>query len=188
MKKIRYLVSRNFNLPGWDSLQLTHATASSVLHCCSHSFRALSPTKERERRKKKMSWLIHYLTTAAVLIAIAEQKGGHVVEGFSGWVYRPVGRILATSSSPLRATESSSSSSNDFAAFADSLEEELVEETPTTTTESTSSWQAKLETLLDPRTGLAQRQILLSELLTANEEIRQSVLTALRDRKVKEYL
>lgn len=46
------------------------------------------------------------------------------------------------------------------------------------------SWQASLEKLLDPLTPLSQRQILLSDLLNSNEEIRNSVLTALRDRKV----
>lgn len=61
-----------------------------------------------------------------------------------------------------------------FAAFADSLEEEPEE-----------SWQQRLESLLDPTTSLAQRQILMSELLSANQEIRDSVTEALRDRKVK---
>lgn len=64
-----------------------------------------------------------------------------------------------------------------FAAFADSLEEQFQED-PTTT------WQSKIDSLLDPTTSLASRQLLLSELLAANQEIRDSVQEALTTRKV----
>jgi len=74
-------------------------------------------------------------------------------------------------------------SSNDaaFSAFADSLEEEpeTAEEQP---------WQAKLEDLLDLQTNLADRQILMSELLNSNDEIRESVLDALASRKIDPLL
>jgi phosphatidylserine/phosphatidylglycerophosphate/cardiolipin synthase-like enzyme len=66
-----------------------------------------------------------------------------------------------------------------FAAFADSLEQEEPES-------DDESWQERLESLLLPSTPLAQRQILISELLSSNQEIRDSVSTALRDRKVIE--
>jgi len=68
-----------------------------------------------------------------------------------------------------------------FAAFADSLEQDeiVVEE------EEDESWQERLETLLDPLTPLAQRQVLMSELLQSNEDIRNSVTAALRDRRVR---
>ena len=67
-----------------------------------------------------------------------------------------------------------------FAAFADSLEEtekkdSLLDE----------SWQQRLETLLDPTTSFAKRQVLLSELISSNDDIRNSVAAALRDRKVR---
>ena len=74
---------------------------------------------------------------------------------------------------------STTSTETDFSAFADSLEEE-PEEDPET------PWQAKLETLLDPKTNLADRQILLSELMSSNDEIQQSVLDALANRKVSD--
>ena len=74
---------------------------------------------------------------------------------------------------------------SDFSAFANSLEEDLVEGNDQQQDEALS-WQAKLESMLDPRTSLAQRQILASELLSANNEIRESVMVALRDRKVRE--
>jgi hypothetical protein len=98
------------------------------------------------------------------------------------------------------------SSDADFSTFADSLdvEDDRVAGTVTSTTTTTKSqnnnngrsttrmvdkdkpWQAKLEELFDPMTSGAQRQILLSELLNANEKIRESVLDALTNRKVRE--
>jgi hypothetical protein len=99
---------------------------------------------------------------------------------------------------------SASSSDSDFSTFADSLdvEDDQVSNTATSTTttirgrsngRSTTSldnddkpWQAKLEELLDPMTSGARRQILLSELLNANEKIRESVMDALTNRKVRE--
>jgi hypothetical protein len=63
-----------------------------------------------------------------------------------------------------------------FRNFEASLEEEdFPEEEP---------WQAKLEMLLEPTTPLSKRQILLSELLAANQEIRDAVQAALRNRNV----
>ena len=88
---------------------------------------------------------------------------------------------------------SSTSADADFSAFADSLEaeDEPATAAASTTSKSTSTtsnaekpWQAKLEELFDPMTSPAQRQILLSELLNANEKIRESVLDALSNRKV----
>ncbi|CAJ1955183.1 unnamed protein product [Cylindrotheca closterium] len=82
-----------------------------------------------------------------------------------------------------REAESFLRSSNDaaFSAFADSLEEE-----PESNKEQ--PWQEKLEDLLDPQTNLADRQILMSELLNSNEEIRESVLDALARRKIDPLL
>lgn len=77
----------------------------------------------------------------------------------------------------LTCLSSSTSSDADFSAFADSLEEE-PESVPD------QPWQAKLEELIDPKTNLAERQILLSELLSSNDEIRDSVLDALASRNV----
>ena len=106
----------------------------------------------------------------------------------------------------------STSASPDFDAFADSLEIDdsqaqsasagaSTKERPSTSTSSSSSsrttksirneagsnkpWQAKLEELLDPTTNIADRQILMSELLNSNDEIRDSVLDALSNRNVR---
>jgi len=50
------------------------------------------------------------------------------------------------------------------------------------------SWQAKLDDLLDPATNNADRQIILSELLTSNDKIRDDVLDALTNRKIDPLL
>jgi hypothetical protein len=78
---------------------------------------------------------------------------------------------------PVTALQVTQQKQDAFAAFADSLEEQFQED-PTTT------WQSKIDSLLDPATPLASRQLLLSELLAANQEIRDSVQEALTTRKV----
>jgi len=98
------------------------------------------------------------------------------------------------SSSALSSTTSSGSTTTDFASFADSLESDLdddeVDSVPRTTNNSSveQPWQAKLDNLLDPSTNLADRQILLSELLTSNDKIRDDVLDALANRKIDPLL
>ena len=102
-----------------------------------------------------------------------------------------------------------------FAAFADSLAEESPNKTTSKSTASSSSrsttatsrrsssssintntaktsseeekqsWQAAIDELLDPMTSLARRQALLAQLAKSNQDIQQSVITALRDRKVR---
>jgi hypothetical protein len=47
-----------------------------------------------------------------------------------------------------------------------------------------SSWQMNLDVLLAPDTSVAERQIVLSDLLSSGKEIEESVRTALRERKV----
>jgi hypothetical protein len=87
---------------------------------------------------------------------------------------------------------SSKSTTDEFASFAASLEEP-ERSTSTTSTgasskatgEKNQSWQEDLEELLDPLTPLARRQILLSDLMSANADIQASVQTALRDRRVR---
>jgi len=71
-----------------------------------------------------------------------------------------------------------------FSAFADSLEEEPEKLSKTSTKEK--PWQSKLEDLLNPKTNLAERQILLSELLNSNQQIRDSVMDAMANRNVSQ--
>jgi hypothetical protein len=96
-------------------------------------------------------------------------------------------------------SSTSARSDADFSAFADSLADDDDEvgasegdaasasKSSTTSTTSTDSkpWQMKLEELLDPKASVAERQVLLSELLNANEKIRDSVIDALTNRKVR---
>lgn len=92
---------------------------------------------------------------------------------------------------PCRASQELYSSSDDFASFAASLEGERdkgkKQSFPSRTvsvTEKNRSWQEDLDELLDPKTSLARKQILLSDLLNANTDIRAAIEAALRDRRV----
>ena len=84
-----------------------------------------------------------------------------------------------------------------FSAFAESLDEDdlfndnesrstsnAFQDSKTDDIYKTKTWQENVESLLDPTTPLAKRQILLTDLLNSNENIREDVLTALRERKV----
>jgi hypothetical protein len=51
-----------------------------------------------------------------------------------------------------------------------------------------SSWQMNLDVLLAPDTSVAERQIVLSDLLSSGKEIQESVRTALLERKVNHIL
>lgn len=76
-----------------------------------------------------------------------------------------------------------------FAAFAESLEEDdIITPTQDEDLDDNASWQASLEMLLDPATPQAKRQILFSDLLSSNEQIRESVFMALRERKIDPIL
>ena len=52
--------------------------------------------------------------------------------------------------------------------------------------DASTTWQENLESLLAPDTAVAKRQIVLSDLLNAAQEIQESVRTALRERKVSD--
>jgi hypothetical protein len=86
------------------------------------------------------------------------------------------------SSAPTFSFLRSSATSNDaaFSAFADSLE--VAPEPP----KEKKTWQSKLDDLLNPTTTPAERQILLSELLSSNEQIRESVMDAMASRRVRD--
>ena len=97
----------------------------------------------------------------------------------ASWAFQaplvPTTQAASHSHTPL-----ASSTADDFANFAASLEEETKDDFIT----KNKSWQEDLEELLEPKTPLARRQILLSDLMSANQDIQASVQAALRDRKV----
>jgi len=104
----------------------------------------------------------------------------------------------ATQQQPLFST-TSKNTEDAFSAFAESLDEDdLFSENDTNGKSSSSSrsndiyseatWQESLEQLLDPTTPPAKRQILLTDLLNSNENIREDVLVALRERKIDNLL
>jgi len=87
------------------------------------------------------------------------------------------------STSFLRSTETETQDS--FAAFAESLDEdEMFDDDEQVAGAKKSSWQESLEMLLDPSTPAAKRQILLSDLVNANDDIKSDVQNALKERKV----
>lgn len=76
-----------------------------------------------------------------------------------------------------------------FSAFAESLDEDdLFDAEDSSDNEVAQTWQESLENLLDPTTPQVKRQILLSDLLNANENIRNDVQSALRERKIDPLL
>jgi len=74
-----------------------------------------------------------------------------------------------------------------FAAFADSLDDDddMFDEEDEL---SVPTWQESLEELLDPSTSQGKRQLLLSDLLNSNEDIRSDVQAALMERKIDSLL
>ena len=77
---------------------------------------------------------------------------------------------------------------SDFSAFAETLDEDELfsDEGSSDEIYGTSTWQESLEAFLDPTTPPAKKQVLFSDLVSSNEEIRSSVESALRERKVSE--
>lgn len=104
-------------------------------------------------------------------------------------------RLSVSSSSTLAST--TTATGPDFSTFANSLESDIEDEvddplrgsaSTTTGYEDEKTWQAKLDDLLDPTTNAADRQIILSQLLTSNDKIRDDVLDALTNRKIDPLL
>lgn len=88
------------------------------------------------------------------------------------------------SSTFLSSTHTETETEDAFSAFADSLDEDNLFTEDEEAANASSTWQESLEMLLDPNTPSAKRQILLSDLLNANDDIRSDVQNALKDRKV----
>ena len=138
---------------------------------------------------------------AIVLLAVILQSGSFSVDAYlpasasRGAAFRPRLSSFSLSPSSLASSTTDTTTSTDFSTFANSLESDFDEDTDDAMRSSASTtkindnekpWQAKLDDLLDPTTNLADRQILLSELLTSNDKIRDDVLDALTNRKVRD--
>jgi hypothetical protein len=129
------------------------------------------------RNMETCAWII------AVLAFLATVNGFTVVpsRAFARSVSKDSSVVSAQSSFSLRST-TDDRIEDEFASFAATLD------SPPSNRDgikSTKSWQTDLEKLLvDPKLSLAQRQVLISDLMNANAEIRESVTTAIRERKV----
>lgn len=77
-----------------------------------------------------------------------------------------------------------SSSIPDFSSSTKPIDEAAIFADDGDSTAEASSWQENLELLLAPDTPVAERQIVLSDLLNSGDKIQDSVRTALRERKV----
>lgn len=97
----------------------------------------------------------------------------------------------------MASSSTDTSTTTDFSTFANSLESDFDDDlddpmrasaSTTKSNDDEKPWQAKLDDLLDPSANLADRQILLSELLTSNDKIRDDVLDALTNRKIDPLL
>lgn len=117
-------------------------------------------------------------------------------------------RSLPLWSLSLKSSRRIEDNDDEFASFAATLDDDYTNTVTTTTktspkkasssrsvssSSSTSStpskWQNDLDKLMfDRTTTIAQRQILISDLFNANNEIRQSLTTALRDRTIDPLL
>jgi len=101
---------------------------------------------------------------------------------------------IRSSLSDLRSSNTKEDTDAAFSAFADSLDEEELfgDQNPSTfgddDNNAAPTWQESLESLLDPMTPQVKRQILLSDLVNANENIRNDVQAALRERRIDPLL
>jgi hypothetical protein len=87
---------------------------------------------------------------------------------------------------------SSTDTEKAFSAFAESLDEDEILNDNKNSDESILGsrqkfdmpWQESLELLLDPATPTARRQILISDLLNANDDIKKDIMDAIKEKKV----
>ena len=126
-----------------------------------------------------MNWLISQAiilsicTTSYAFTAIRSQSNPSLVSPLRVSKTPEATTIIPDLSSSTKPVDESS-------IFADS--EDIVDDT------NDSSWQKNLDMLLAPDTSAAERQIVLSDLLSSGDEIQESVRTALKERKVRQYM
>lgn len=113
-------------------------------------------------------------------------------------------RLLATTSTynsniqlSKNLRESISDTEKAFSAFADALDEDAILDGDNDNNigavtgsngKAKVSWQESVELLLDPTTPQARRQILISDLLNANDDIRKDIQDALKEKKIDNLL
>jgi hypothetical protein len=95
------------------------------------------------------------------------------------------------SNSRISSTQTESETNDAFSAFAESIDENDIFDDTASGAGSAGkavTWQESLEMLLDPGTPAAKRQILLSDLLNSNDDIRNDVQNALKEKKIDSLL
>jgi len=137
---------------------------------------------------------LSFAPTSLLLVGMALAAVPHVFSFQSAPAFSQTTRFNNLYNGPSNAFSRASSTSSDdaaFSSFAASLEEPSGSgstkgsKSRSRSTLTNRTWKNDLDELVDPRSSPARRQILLSQLLTANAEIRAAVEAALRDRKVR---
>lgn len=127
---------------------------------------------------------------ALVYLAALTSQSANAFSTFSSSTSFAVPTNIRTQSTQIF-TATSKDTEDAFSAFAESLDEDdLFNDSNGNSNDAYSevTWQESLESLLDPTTPLAKRQILLTDLLNSNDNIREDVLAALRERKIDNLL
>ena len=166
-----------------------------IPHQYNHSPKSISKQQDKQYNMSSSSSNSTYYSRKFIVVLLASILQSGTIDAYFPTVPKTAFRHVSVSSSvsPSPLVLSSTSTTTDFSTFANSLESDIEDENDneetmrgSASTSSEKPWQAKLDDLLDPSTNLADRQILLSELLTSNDKIRDDVLDALTNRKVRD--
>mmetsp|Transcript_22725 Transcript_22725/g.32062 ORF Transcript_22725/g.32062 Transcript_22725/m.32062 type:complete len:461 (+) Transcript_22725:215-1597(+) len=130
------------------------------------------------------------LSTATFLIYLTNSSEAFLTQPTGSALAFSITKAVSNSNrwSALRSTTQDNDTDAAFSAFAESLDEDDLFTDDDEASKQAATWQESLESFLDPRTPAAKRQILLSDLVNANENIRTDVESALRDRKIDNLL
>ena len=139
----------------------------------------------------------HLLTPSVCLIlSIMSCPSNSFIHPISSFTRNAHATISTTTQVPTKATREDTDTT--FQAFADSLDEDDLFSDDESTSESSSTsssvydkeptWQESLESFLNPTTPIAKKQVLFSDLINANDRIRQDVETAIKDRNVSSFI
>lgn len=134
-------------------------------------------------------------TLLAMCLLSMTSSSAHAFTAFSShhsYSYSSTNSFAPLSSTTSKATEDA------FSAFAESLDEDdLFNDNSNGKSNgfgsnddiySESTWQESVEKFLDPTIPLAKRQILLTDLLNSNDNIREDILLAVKERKIDNLL
>lgn len=121
------------------------------------------------------------MTTFALRLSAVFLSISTVSNAFTATPSKLLGRVVSVS--PLRVSKTSEAIP-DLSSSTKPMAESDIFAVVEGDTVDDSSWQKNLDQLLAPDTSSAERQIVLSDLLSSGDKIQESVRTALRERKI----